>query len=128
MWALLGSWLMAGPDVMSLDINSRQPRALGGRLLGGESIPHMPGGEGERDGLTRPEPWLGALVGGNASGRRMSGADCLKADWMFMKVPSVGTGDSSSLSETLTISSGSNLRILQKVFSFLTWQLFKMTV
>ena len=42
----------------------------------------------------------------------LSEARCLRADHMFMNVPSIGTGDSSSSSEMVEASSGSDLRIL----------------
>ena len=119
---------MVGPDSMPLEIKFYQPWAPGNRVVGVGSSPCMPGGEGESDGIPGPEPWFGALGEGNDSGHGMSGADCLKANWMSMKVLRVGTRDSSLSSETFSISPGFDLHILQKALSCLTWQLFKTTV
>ena len=64
--------------------------------------------------------WSGTHVGRGKPGVGLSEAGFLRADRMFMNMPSVGTGDSSSSSEMGEASSGSDLHILRRLFSFQT--------
>jgi len=61
-------------------------------------------------------------------GKGITREGCLSADWISIKVPSVGTRDSSSSSETRAASLGTDLHILRKALSFLTQLLFKSTI
>ena len=65
---------------------------------------------------------------GPMSRHGLSMEEHLRVARIFKKVPNVGTGDSSSSSETEVASLGLDLHNLQKAFNFLTWLLFRMPV
>ena len=108
--------MMGAAGSLPAEINCHQPR-----------FPGTPWSRSELVGL-RTASTGNASRSGTCPGVGFLEAGCLRADCMFMNVPSVGTGDSSSSSEMVKASSGSDLHILQRVFSFQTWLWLRITV